>query len=113
MNLAHAPRMNNRFALRVYFARARASEGGPVLFPPNRRLGPHGGPRNARPPIPDRGRGHRTIHLMPELPDLAIVADALYAGMTGRALTAVEAPGPLTVRGKKEPMTALRMWDTI
>ncbi len=36
---------------------------------------------------------------MPELPDLAILADAFHAGLTGRPVLAVEAPGPLTVRG--------------
>jgi formamidopyrimidine-DNA glycosylase len=36
---------------------------------------------------------------MPELPDLAILADAFHAGLIGRSVLAVEAPGPLTVRG--------------
>ena len=36
---------------------------------------------------------------MPELPDLAILADAFHAGLTGRPVLAIEAPGPLTVRG--------------
>ena len=36
---------------------------------------------------------------MPELPDLAIVADALHAALAGRPVIAAEAPGPLSVRG--------------
>jgi formamidopyrimidine-DNA glycosylase len=44
---------------------------------------------------------------MPELPDLAIVADAFYAGLAGRPVLAVEAPGPLTVRGTPAEMAAL------
>jgi formamidopyrimidine-DNA glycosylase len=36
---------------------------------------------------------------VPELPDLSILADAFEAAMTGRPVLAVEAPGPLTVRG--------------
>jgi formamidopyrimidine-DNA glycosylase len=44
---------------------------------------------------------------MPELPDLAILADAFHAALTGRRVTAVEAPGPLTVRGTPAEMNAL------
>jgi formamidopyrimidine-DNA glycosylase len=44
---------------------------------------------------------------MPELPDLAILADAFHASLTGRRVMAVEAPGPLTVRGTPTEMTAL------
>jgi formamidopyrimidine-DNA glycosylase len=44
---------------------------------------------------------------MPELPDLAILADAFHASLTGRTVTAVEAPGPLTVRGTPAEMNAL------
>jgi len=36
---------------------------------------------------------------VPELPDLAILADAFHAGLTGRPVLAIEALGPLTVRG--------------
>ena len=36
---------------------------------------------------------------MPELPDLAVVADALHAALTGRSVTRAEAPAPLAVRG--------------
>jgi len=43
---------------------------------------------------------------MPELPDLAILADAFHAGLTGRPVLAVEAPGPLTVRGTPQEMSA-------
>lgn len=44
---------------------------------------------------------------MPELPDLAILADAFHASLTGRRVMAVEAPGPLTVRGTPTEMNAL------
>jgi formamidopyrimidine-DNA glycosylase len=44
---------------------------------------------------------------MPELPDLAILADAFHASLAGRRVTAVEAPGPLTVRGTPQEMAAL------
>jgi formamidopyrimidine-DNA glycosylase len=44
---------------------------------------------------------------MPELPDLAILADAFHTAMTGRVVMAVEAPGPLTVRGTPTEMNAL------
>jgi formamidopyrimidine-DNA glycosylase len=44
---------------------------------------------------------------MPELPDLEILADAFHAAMAGRPVVAVEAPGPLTVRGTPTEMNAL------
>jgi len=44
---------------------------------------------------------------VPELPDLAIVADAFHAAFAGRRITSVEAPGPLAVRGTPAEMTAL------
>ena len=44
---------------------------------------------------------------MPELPDLAILADAFHAAMTGRPVLAAEAPGPLTVRGTPAELSAL------
>jgi formamidopyrimidine-DNA glycosylase len=44
---------------------------------------------------------------MPELPDLEILADAFHAAMAGRAVTAVEAPGPLTARGTPAEMAAI------
>ena len=44
---------------------------------------------------------------MPELPDLSILADAFSAAMVGRTVLAVEAPGPLTVRGTPSEMEAL------
>lgn len=44
---------------------------------------------------------------MPELPDLAIVADALHASIAGRAITAATAPGPLAVRGTPAELEAL------
>ena len=44
---------------------------------------------------------------MPELPDLAIVADALHAALAGRAITSARAPGPLAVRGTPAELDAL------
>ncbi len=44
---------------------------------------------------------------MPELPDLAIVADAFHAALAGRRITSVAAPGPLAVRGTPAEMEAL------
>lgn len=44
---------------------------------------------------------------MPELPDLAILADAFHAALAGRAVVSAEAPGPLTVRGTPAEMNAL------
>lgn len=44
---------------------------------------------------------------MPELPDLAIVADALHAALTGRPVTLVGAPAPLAVRGTPTELEAL------
>jgi formamidopyrimidine-DNA glycosylase len=43
---------------------------------------------------------------VPELPDLAILADAFQAAMSGRIVVAAEAPGPLTVRGTPNELTA-------
>jgi formamidopyrimidine-DNA glycosylase len=44
---------------------------------------------------------------VPELPDLAIVADALHAALSGRSITTVKAPGPLAVRGTPAELDAL------
>ncbi len=44
---------------------------------------------------------------MPELPDLAIVADAFHAALAGRPVTSVEAPAPLAVRGTPAELQAL------
>ena len=44
---------------------------------------------------------------MPELPDLAVVADALHAALTGRPIVRAEAPAPLAVRGTPAELTAL------
>ena len=44
---------------------------------------------------------------MPELPDLAIVADALHAGLAGRPVTGARAPGPLAVRGTPAELDGL------
>jgi formamidopyrimidine-DNA glycosylase len=44
---------------------------------------------------------------VPELPDLAIVADAFHAALAGRPITAVRAPGPLAVRGTPAELDAL------
>ena len=44
---------------------------------------------------------------MPELPDLAIVAEAFRAALLGRAVTSTDAPGPLAVRGTPAELDAL------
>ncbi|HUQ44623.1 MAG TPA: DNA-formamidopyrimidine glycosylase family protein [Candidatus Limnocylindria bacterium] len=44
---------------------------------------------------------------MPELPDLAIVADALHAALAGRSIERAEAPAPLAVRGTPADLQAL------
>jgi formamidopyrimidine-DNA glycosylase len=44
---------------------------------------------------------------VPELPDLTVVAEAFHAALAGRAITFVEAPGPLAVRGTPSEQTAL------
>jgi formamidopyrimidine-DNA glycosylase len=44
---------------------------------------------------------------MPELPDLEILADAFHAALSGRSVVAVEAVGPLTVRGTPAEQEAL------
>lgn len=44
---------------------------------------------------------------MPELPDLAIVADALHASLAGRIVTGTEAVAPLAVRGTPAELDAL------
>jgi formamidopyrimidine-DNA glycosylase len=44
---------------------------------------------------------------VPELPDLAVVADALHAALTGRSVVRAEAPAPLAVRGTPAELAAL------
>jgi formamidopyrimidine-DNA glycosylase len=44
---------------------------------------------------------------VPELPDLAIVADAFHAALAGRSISAASAPGPLAVRGTPAELAAL------
>ena len=44
---------------------------------------------------------------MPELPDLAVVADALHAALAGRPIVRAEAPAPLAVRGTPSELQAL------
>lgn len=44
---------------------------------------------------------------MPELPDLAILADAFHASLAGRSVLAAEAPGALTVRGTPAELASL------
>ncbi len=45
---------------------------------------------------------------MPELPDLAVVADALHAALVGRPIADARARMPLSVRGTPQEMEALR-----
>jgi formamidopyrimidine-DNA glycosylase len=44
---------------------------------------------------------------VPELPDLAVVVDALQAALAGRPITATEAPAPLAVRGTPAELASL------
>jgi formamidopyrimidine-DNA glycosylase len=44
---------------------------------------------------------------VPELPDLAVVVDALHAALAGRPVISVTAPGPLAVRGTPAELQAL------
>ena len=44
---------------------------------------------------------------MPELPDLAVVSDALHAALAGRSVERAEAPAPLAVRGTPAELQAL------
>jgi Formamidopyrimidine-DNA glycosylase len=44
---------------------------------------------------------------VPELPDLAVVADALHAALAGRPIVLAEAPAPLAVRGTPAELAAL------
>ena len=44
---------------------------------------------------------------MPELPDLAVVSDALHAALAGRPIVRAEAPAPLAVRGTPAELAAL------
>jgi len=44
---------------------------------------------------------------VPELPDLAIVAEAFHAALAGRAVTGATAPGPLAVRGTPDELAGL------
>src|SRR5207244_10562836 len=45
--------------------------------------------------------------LVPELPDITIVAEAFHAALGGRLVTGAEAPGPLAVRGTPAELGAL------
>jgi len=44
---------------------------------------------------------------VPELPDLAVVVDALHAALAGRPIVARDAPAPLAVRGTPAELDAL------
>jgi formamidopyrimidine-DNA glycosylase len=44
---------------------------------------------------------------VPELPDLAIVADAFHAALAGRQVSSAAAPAPLAVRGTPAELTGL------
>ena len=48
-----------------------------------------------------------TIAAVPELPDLAVVAEAFHAALVGRPVTSAEAPAPLAVRGTPAELGAL------
>ena len=51
-------------------------------------------------------RGYN-LAAVPELPDLAVVSDALHAALTGRSIERAEAPAPLAVRGTPAELAAL------
>jgi formamidopyrimidine-DNA glycosylase len=44
---------------------------------------------------------------VPELPDLAVVTDALHAALSGRSIERAESPAPLAVRGTPAELLAL------
>jgi formamidopyrimidine-DNA glycosylase len=44
---------------------------------------------------------------VPELPDLAVVVDALHAALAGRPVVSAAAPGPLAVRGTPAELEAI------
>jgi formamidopyrimidine-DNA glycosylase len=44
---------------------------------------------------------------VPELPDLAVVADALHAALAGRSIERAESPAPLAVRGTPAELQAI------
>jgi formamidopyrimidine-DNA glycosylase len=44
---------------------------------------------------------------VPELPDLAVVADALHAALSGRPIVRADAPAPLAVRGTPAELATL------
>jgi formamidopyrimidine-DNA glycosylase len=44
---------------------------------------------------------------VPELPDLAVVSDALHAALAGRSIVRAEAPAPLAVRGTPAELAVL------
>ena len=64
-------------------------------------------------PAPEGPRESSTVILglqsaaVPELPDLAIVADALHASLAGRRVTSATTPAPLAVRGTPAELAAL------
>ena len=51
-------------------------------------------------------RGYN-LAAVPELPDLAVVSDALHAALTGRSIVRADAPAPLAVRGTPAELAAL------
>ena len=51
-------------------------------------------------------RGYN-LAAVPELPDLAVVSDALHAALAGRPIVRAEAPAPLAVRGTPAELAAL------
>ena len=101
MNLAHVHIVNNR-------ARVHGREPGAECGP---GFGGGGLPGSAgRPsdrPASAAAATAPTIAIVPELPDLAILADAFHAALSGRTVVAAEAPGPLTVRGTPSELASL------
>jgi formamidopyrimidine-DNA glycosylase len=52
-------------------------------------------------------RAHAQVEAMPELPDLAILADALHAGLAGRPVVATDVVQPLVMRATSAELAAL------
>jgi len=51
--------------------------------------------------------GPYNLRIVPELPDLAVVAEALHAALVGRPIVRAEALAPLAIRGTPDELAAL------
>jgi formamidopyrimidine-DNA glycosylase len=66
------------------------------------RLSPVAGPGES-----STGPSSLQSRVVPELPDLTVVAEAFHAALAGRRIVGVDAPGPLAVRGTPAEQAAL------